>query len=862
MAEDAILNEPTVGQRIGAKIGEHIDSAVNGYNSVSQKAQDLANKGKAVHRLNRMKFNRKKEDVKVLFAEAKQKAAEFKDKAKDKIKGGAEAVAETSFVLAFGVKELVSMGYNAAKNKINNRIDAIKEGYNRRVTNLKNKVNNVKTKFNNGVNKAKNVGKKVWKGVKTTAIVAGYVAAAPVVVPYKAVKWGYKKAKAGVNWVRNGYKNLKARALGITDEVAQNKETALKQTSSEKKISRLNAQQVSAAWEQVRDYDNAGFLSRESDSRYNMSGYADRFLDDINSGKNTITPENAELAAAFLGISMEVQDKVNHNKVVDKEERNHKIAEQLEQFGIKNPYKTEETKENESQSPTVPTEEKTQEQEAPVADKSKEQETPPVEPVSEKPKDNEIPGLTAEQEKLVGSQLGVLKILGEENGLKPNDEMYKGLVGMMEKGFEEKGITPEQMAAIREQNKELFPSKEQENQSPNQSADKSKEQPAQENTEKAEQPAPKKEETRAPDPNNSESFNFAGITGNEGVSAESEAINHSQTADKSAAQPNAAPEKSKEAEQPAPQAAPERPNEAAAKEAAEAQKQPGHENSSKEAEAKVPNKELQGKVKEVCNLIQDYSDKGHSPASVVADMVSLSYNTKDENRLACEQFKEMIKDLPAKTLPEVAAGIASAETTSEVKRDFYLKMLERDDLGIDALHTMAMYGKDFNLTGDDRTSFQKKFQDKKQQLDTAEAAGKGIVNDPERYKLHYKNGEIYNINSSIKSMGIDRQRKDYLPDMNAEKSINSVLKYGKMNFKKELEYQEQKNSKSSNESSNENDSKGNEKKLGRFLNKLRQGENTKLARQPKNNKNNTKQSGTNNKIKPLDALQKRDGFEI
>ena len=42
------------------------------------------------------------------------------------------------------------------------------------------------------------------------------------------------------------------------------------------------------------------------------------FLEDIKSGKTTLSPENAQLAATFLGISMEVQDKVNHNKVVEK----------------------------------------------------------------------------------------------------------------------------------------------------------------------------------------------------------------------------------------------------------------------------------------------------------------------------------------------------------------------------------------------------------------------------------------------------------------------------------------------------------------------------------------------------------------
>ena len=224
---------------------------------------------------------------------------------------------------------------------------------------------------------------------------------------------------------------------------------------------------------------------------------------------------------------MEVQDKVNHNKVVDTEERNRNIAAQLEQFGIKNPYKTEETREQENQ---------TQSQTPPAQEKPKEQE----QPSPEKPKEQEIPSLNPEQAKLVESQLNVLKTLGQENGLKPTDDMYKGLVDMMERGFAEKGITAEQMGAIRESNPNLFPPKETEQSAPQATAEKPRE---------AEQPAPQataekpREETRAPDPNNPESFNFAGITGNEGASTESMDMSQSQTADKPA--PQATPDKPK-----------------------------------------------------------------------------------------------------------------------------------------------------------------------------------------------------------------------------------------------------------------------------------------------------------------------------
>lgn len=49
--------------------------------------------------------------------------------------------------------------------------------------------------------------------------------------------------------------------------------------------------------------------------------------------------------ARRLGISKEVQDKVNHNHVVAKEERNRNVAAQVGAVWHKDPYKTEETKE-------------------------------------------------------------------------------------------------------------------------------------------------------------------------------------------------------------------------------------------------------------------------------------------------------------------------------------------------------------------------------------------------------------------------------------------------------------------------------------------------------------------------------------
>ncbi len=466
---------------------------------VSDKAKALAAKGKAVNRLRRMQYNRDKAAIKQMFAQAKAKAVEFKNKAAQKVKQGAKTAAEVPFVLAFGVKELAVMGYKgykklnkwAAKHDQANRIAMMNALKNFR-NSIKNRVTKVKNKINNGVNKVKNFGKKVWNGTKQAAWMTAYVVASPVILPYKAAKWTYNKIKAGVNWIRNGYKKLKAKALGNPNLVAQDTKTAIKQASNEKKISRLNAQQVTAAWTQLRDVNLFDQYSAGSGAHYNMSGYADKYLDAINSGKVQLTPENAQLAAAWLGISKEVQDKVNHNHVVAKEERNRNVAAQLEQFGIKNPYKTEETKEQESQSQTPPVQDK---------------------PLEAEPKPQEVQPLTEEQSKLVQTQLGILQQFGQENGLKPEDKLYGDLAGLMEKGFAEKGITPEQMEVIRQQNPNLFPPKEQDN------TQKPAENTQQPNTQQPNTQKPAENTAQTPDPNNPDSFNFAGITGGEAVSA-------------------------------------------------------------------------------------------------------------------------------------------------------------------------------------------------------------------------------------------------------------------------------------------------------------------------------------------------------
>lgn len=94
-----------------------------------------------------MQYNRDKAAIKQMFAQAKAKAVEFKNKAAQKVKQGAKTAAEVPFVLAFGVKELAVMGYNAAKNKINGAVNAVKTGINNRVTKVKTRLTTASTKL-------------------------------------------------------------------------------------------------------------------------------------------------------------------------------------------------------------------------------------------------------------------------------------------------------------------------------------------------------------------------------------------------------------------------------------------------------------------------------------------------------------------------------------------------------------------------------------------------------------------------------------------------------------------------------------------------------------------------------------------
>ena len=319
-----------------------------------------------------------------------------------------------------------------------------------------------------------------WKKV---ARVAGRIAVKPIV-------WGYKLGKATAKGAKKGYQKIKAHYEAKRSAIAQDAKKAEKQ--AKRNQSKLSPEQVLANW---------ALIGRgESDGRYNMAKYSENILDAAMKGEIKIDKSNAAQMAAWLEVNRDIQDRINHNNVTEKNERNKAIATQLEQFGYENPYKTKETQEQDAQTQTTPAPDKPKEQDAQT-------QTPPT---PDKPK--EVQPLTEEQSKLVQTQLGILQQFGQENGLKPEDKLYGDLAGLMEKGFAEKGITPEQMEVIRQQNPNLFPPKEQDN------TQKPSENTQQPNTQQPNTQKPAENTAQTPDPNNPESFNFAALTGNEGVS--------------------------------------------------------------------------------------------------------------------------------------------------------------------------------------------------------------------------------------------------------------------------------------------------------------------------------------------------------
>lgn len=392
----------------GTRVGEKVNAAKQ---HVSEKAAQLQRQGKGVKIMAQRKIHRDKLAAKELMAQAKVKAAAAKAKAAKAAQSGVKYAGKGLKEIAMTPVYLGVAGYTLAAAGVKYAGKKIKQGTD---------------KVKSGVTKVKNGAKKFWNGTKKVAKGAWKVATFPVVGPYKAAKWLYNKGKAGVNWLKKNYNDFKKALNAGPTEISKDVKTAEKQARGNQ--NKLSAEQIMANWSQIG--------RGESDGRYNMSRHSESVLDAVMKGELKIDKANAPQVAAWLEVNRDIQDRVNKNNVVAKEERNRNVAAQLEQFGIKNPYKTEATQENENASQTQAAPEKPKEQEQTAAQANVKQVKP----------------LTKEQSEFVNKQIGILKELGGET---KDGALYQEMVGMMNKGFLEQGLTADQIMAVRQQNKLL-----------------------------------------------------------------------------------------------------------------------------------------------------------------------------------------------------------------------------------------------------------------------------------------------------------------------------------------------------------------------------------------------------------------------
>lgn len=140
----------------------------------------------------------------------------------------------------------------------------------------------------------------------------------------KVGKKSYNGAKKIVGAVKSAYKALKNK---------KNKDLAVKLASGE--LGTLTPEQIAFVYDVLKDIDQTRKPHvKEVNALSNIKAFADKYLDSISADKSILTAGNAKQAAEWLKISQDVQDKINHNQVEAKTERNSKVALILEGYGI------------------------------------------------------------------------------------------------------------------------------------------------------------------------------------------------------------------------------------------------------------------------------------------------------------------------------------------------------------------------------------------------------------------------------------------------------------------------------------------------------------------------------------------------
>jgi len=303
---------------------------------VSEKVGKLKSKGVAVSRLSHRKFNKARDNVKGIYKSAKNALIAWQQRrAEAKLKREEERL-----------KRIEARKKEAERKR--------EEARKRRAERL----NKLKTGLGN-----------FWKGTKKVAtditLGTGYAVVTPFV-------WGFKGAKAaynGAKWVRGKYqefakaakdkaqerKAIRDRAISINKvRTAKNKKEAEK-SAMKTNLDELTPAQIAANWSFLGSKQSV--LDKETDGYYRMKAKSHSVMNSIVTGELKLTKENASAVAEWLKINMDVQDKVNHNKVEGLNKRNNFVAEQLKEFGIDVKGKTKETeaKQAEAQTPEIAT---------------------------------------------------------------------------------------------------------------------------------------------------------------------------------------------------------------------------------------------------------------------------------------------------------------------------------------------------------------------------------------------------------------------------------------------------------------------------------------------------------------------------
>lgn len=260
-------------------------------------------------------MNNLKEKGKEGFGAIKEAGKAGMSSLKDK---GAKVLTESKAGLKNAFKSgLSNMGHgvhaigSVAKERLVGFKDRLKEK-------IKNKIK--ENSFVQAFMKGYRIGKKVAKGAKKVGRFA-----------YKAGKVVYKGVKGAAKLSVKGYQGAKTLAGKIKGKPTD-MQRAVK--FSKKDLNKLTPEQIKFAYGTLRDVDQRNPEAKEARALFRMTAFADKKMDEINNNKNALNADNAMSSAQWLAISNDVQDKVNHNQVEEKNKRNKSVAERLGQYGI------------------------------------------------------------------------------------------------------------------------------------------------------------------------------------------------------------------------------------------------------------------------------------------------------------------------------------------------------------------------------------------------------------------------------------------------------------------------------------------------------------------------------------------------